>query len=221
MPAYRSEAEADVRSAVVARIRQSRPEARIIHEINIGSYGATRMDLIAVSEAEIIAAEIKSKKDKLDRLPKQIKGMRGCAHHVIAALHEKFLVEKATNKWAAQYERDGVFYLRDLPDDIERYSATFWVYPETDAGSRHSRWEMPRASLQAALPSGALNLLWRDELAALCAALSIPAGRRATMTDMTRALRWQCSGSELTLGICAALRARSCVEADPAIEDAA
>ena len=37
MPAYRSSAEAEVRDAVVARLREIRPDARIMHEINCGA----------------------------------------------------------------------------------------------------------------------------------------------------------------------------------------
>ncbi|WP_292173967.1 hypothetical protein [Mesorhizobium sp.] len=85
MPAYRSSAEADIRDAAVAKIRQRRPNARIIHEINVSSHGPNRIDVLAVDRAEIIACEVKSAKDKLDRLPAQVASMFGAAHHVIAA----------------------------------------------------------------------------------------------------------------------------------------
>lgn len=42
MPAYRSEAEGEVRQAVVEYLRIQRPNARIIHEIN-SSYGGRRV----------------------------------------------------------------------------------------------------------------------------------------------------------------------------------
>lgn len=225
MPAYRSSAEADVRTAVVDRLRQRRPDARIIHEINVSTYGPNRIDVLAVSPAEIIAVEIKSAKDKLDRLPKQIESMKGCAHHVIAALHEKFLVEKETGPHAAHFERDGKFYLKTLPDGMSHYSSrlSYWVFPELRRAlpsASHDfleRWQMPPQQFEAALPAGAINLLWRDELAWLCGSLGIAAGRRSTMPEMVAALRWHCNGRELTKGICAALRRRGCVEADPAV----
>lgn len=92
MPAARSEAETEIRDRVVTKLRRARPEARIIHEINIGG-GKNRADVMAVSPAEIITVEIKSEKDKLDRLPAQIKTMRQCSHITIAALHRKFMPE--------------------------------------------------------------------------------------------------------------------------------
>lgn len=220
MPAYRSSAEAEVRDAVVARIRERRPSARIIHEINVSTYGPNRIDLIAVDRAEIIAVEIKSKKDKLDRLPAQMKAMTAVAHHAIAAIHDKFLVEKTTNQWAAHYQRDGQFYRRDLPDCL-RYSMA-WVYPEKRRSAdewpdRSAVWSLPAQPIDTAVPAAALDLLWRDELFSLCGAFRISAGSRATMTDMSRQLRWLCTGKELTRGICAMLRARRCAEADPEI----
>ena len=72
MPAYRSEAEADVRDAVVARLRTIRPDARIMHEVNCSLFGPNRIDVIAVSPQEIISVEVKSAKDKLK--------IAGCKH---------------------------------------------------------------------------------------------------------------------------------------------
>jgi hypothetical protein len=222
MPAYRSPAEGEIREAVVARIRRSRPNARIIHEINVSTYGPNRIDLIAVDKAEIIAAEVKSSKDKLDRLPAQIASMKGVAHHVVAAIHEKFLVEQVTNQWAAHEERDGQFFMRTVPDGID-HRAEIWVYPERRRAlpsANHDsieRWRFPHEAIFAPLPADAIEILWREELLALCSSLRVSATRRTNMTDMIAALRWHCTGKELTLGICRMLRARRCVEADPEV----
>lgn len=223
MPAYRSESEAEIRDAVVARIRQHRPQARIIHEINVSTYGPNRIDVMAVDRAEIISVEIKSAKDKLDRLETQMQAMQAVSHHAIAALHEKFLVEQSANRWVAHYERDGTFYLRTLPDIRPLRTDNCWVYPETRRAMQganldfHARWSFPNQHLEAPLPHGALNLLWRDELFELCGALRVSVGKRATMGPMAAALRWHCTGAELTRGVCAVLRARRCAEADPEI----
>lgn len=217
MPAYRSSAEAEVRDAVVARIRERRPNARIIHEINAGNY-ANRIDLIAVDRMEIIAFEIKSAKDKLDRLPAQMEAMKGVAHHSVAAIHEKFLVEYVTNQWAAHYQRDGIHYRKDKPEPY-RYDRDVWVYPEIPRGG-DGPWRFPDVALDVPLPWSALNLLWRDELYALCGGMRISASSRTPMGPMIQQLRWFCAGRELTRGICAMLRARRCVEADPEIIEA-
>lgn len=209
MPAYRSAAEAEVRDAVVARLRELRPDARIMHEVNASSFG-NRIDVLAVSPAEIIAVEVKSAKDKLDRLPDQLKAMEGCAHHAIAALHEKFLVEQPTNKWASEYERDGQHFLR-VPPACAPFSRT-WIFPE------EKRWRDPEPALNKPLPAAALGMLWRNELLEMCGKYSVSAGKRPVMETMLAALRWQLTGRDLTKGICAALRARKCIEADAELE---
>ena len=220
MPAYRSSAEGEIRDAVVAHIRAQRPGARIIHEINANSFGS-RIDVLSVDLAEIVAVEIKSAKDKLDRLPAQMTAMRGVAHHAFVALHEKFLVEAVTNPHAAHSERDGVFYRRSLPDSVDY--ARGWVFPQRrramlpEGWDSIEKWNFPSLRQEQALPSGALGLLWRDELYDLCGQMRISVPRRVDMATMLAALRWQCTGAELTRGICRALRARICVEADKAV----
>lgn len=225
MPAYRSEAEGEVRQAVVEYLRIQRPNARIIHEIN-SSFGGTRIDVLAVDRAEIIAVEIKSAKDKLDRLRDQMDGMKGVAHHAIAVLHEKFLSQEyTTNRWAAHFERDGVFYRKDLPGEYQHMPRT-WIYPQrnramhTDGHDGHARWPDLTSSLQNPLPDSALWMLHHAELLNLCNRLNIPSGKRPTCAPMIAALRWNATGRDITRGVCSALRARECIEADPAIIDA-
>lgn len=48
MPAYRSEAEAEIRVEVVALLRRQMPGCRIIHEINCAVWGPNRIDVMAV-----------------------------------------------------------------------------------------------------------------------------------------------------------------------------
>lgn len=216
MPAYRSSAEAEIRDAVVARLRQIRPQARIIHEIQNVCQGPNRFDLVAVSRSEIIAVEIKSEKDKLDRLPAQIEAMRGSAHRVIAALHEKFLhpmiVRGEPNPEA-------------LLAPNESRGAIVWCYPEagTERGRTYgvSKWEDPRPALMEPLPLAGLDMLWHGELWRLAGELVVPTRKSATRPQMIASIRWRCSGEAITKGVCAALRRRDCTEADPAIEDAA
>lgn len=222
MPAYRSSAEAEIRDYVVAKLRARSPTVRIIHEINVSSHGPNRIDVLAVDRCEIIAVEVKSQKDKLDRLKAQMEAMRQCSHFAYAAIHEKFLVEAETHEKAMHYAKDGKFLMRVLPDEAKRYNT--WVFPERrrciNNGWEHDEfaiWRMPPRTIEKALPAGALHLLWRDELYGICSALRVTATRRSTMQDMVDALRWYCNGKELTTHICKALRARDCAEADAPI----
>lgn len=214
MPAYRSSDEAEVRTAVVEHLRIIRPNARIIHEINCSTYGPNRIDVLAVSAAEIISVEVKSKKDKLDRLPTQIASMRACSHHVFAALHEKFLVPLG---------RPEQGYGITTPDEAR--GAIVWVFPRVarkghiECGAEwveRDRWAKPKACL----PPGAINLLWRSELITICEGLGVRTSR-LTMEEAADAILWRMSGEQVTRAICTALRSRACVEADPAMEAAA
>lgn len=205
MPAYRSSAEAEIREPVVARLREIVPGCRIIHEINATGFG-NRIDVLAVGKDRIAAVEIKSAKDKLDRLPAQIEAMRGVTNDVFAALHEKFL--DATSIGA-------------MPPEAAR-RATVWVYPRSerkghvDCGldwNRFDRWKKPVRNL----PATAINILWRDELHAICGALGVRGVSRLDMRQAADEIVWRMTGEEVTKAICRGLRARECVEADPPI----
>lgn len=217
MPAYRSEEEAEVRDAAVAFIRQERPDHRIIHEI-CARQGGNRFDLLAVGCSEIIAVEVKSARDKIDRLPDQIAAMRGAAHVAISALHEKFFGEALTNEFAAEYTRDGKHYRLNAPDEARR--SEVWRYPAVTArewARKSNAWRLPDFTPQTPLPSTALDMLWRDELERACCRCKVSVPRRSNMMLMKRAILWGASGGAITKAICAELRARDCVEADPPI----
>jgi len=208
MPAYRSAAEGEVRDAVVSHLRTIRPDARIIHEINCSNFGPNRIDVLAVSPSEILAVEVKSSKDKLDRLPAQIASMSLCANRVYAALHERFLVP------LGRPEHDmGVC----MPEQAR--GAIAWIFPRLDrkghvwCGSNwveKDRWDKPKLCI----PVGAINMLWRDELHHICATLGV---KKLNMPEAIDAIRWHMSGEQITRAVCATLRARACPEADPQI----
>ena len=210
MPAYRSTDEAEIRDAAVARVRMLRPGHRIIHEINVAGTGSNRVDFIAVGQSEIIAVEVKSAKDKLDRLSAQIMAMKQVAHHVIAAVHEKFLIA-ATETW-----RSDQLMLPDMPSTGAAHPrhTHVWVYPEADRPLVYHS-DLPREpSPMSALPHSAIKMLWANELRELCGELSLGVRGSATMTHCITKLRWMANGGDLTKGICRALRRRNCIEAD-------
>lgn len=221
MPAYRSSAEAEIRDAVVERLREIRPKARIMHEVNCSLWGPNRIDVLAVSPAEIISVEVKSERDKLDRLPAQIASMLTMSHHVIVALHEKHLVEREepTNKWAAHYERDGIYRIKEIPQEAS--GAIPWVYPERwrammnvhQGFDRLANWRHPDQVTQRA-NIDSIDMLRVGEMRVFCEIMGIPAGKRATLTSILPLIKWTCTGEQITKGVCAVLRARECPEAD-------
>lgn len=64
-----SDAERRIRDKAISLMREKWPTARIIHELDLGS---TRIDLAAITEDRIILGEIKSERDTLSRLPRQM-----------------------------------------------------------------------------------------------------------------------------------------------------
>jgi hypothetical protein len=202
MPAYRSSAEGEIRSAVIAKLRLFRPSIRIINEINIDN-GTCRADVLGVMPNEIYAVEIKSERDTLSRLPDQLGAMARVAHCVIAAVHESHIP-------ALKYRSNVHWWLH--PEANRPVSETNW-YPASNG------WQAPSLAVNSPLPQGAITVLWRAELKALCDRYRVSYGPRSNMRDMIAALHWHCTGQELTKGICAMLRMRDCVEADPPIDD--
>lgn len=214
MPAYRSSAETEIRDAAIARLRELLPGCRIIHEINCASFGPNRIDLLAVTKDRIAAVEVKSERDKLDRLPAQLASMQGVAHYAIAALHEKFLTP-----WKASYSDLPAFH---EPDEARH--AVVWAYPiRPRAGilgewPLHSRWDKPKLLP----PPSFIDLLWAAELRAIVRKHGLHKGPSGLdMPQMVDLLRWGLPGKILLAETCATLRSRACTEADPAMEAAA
>lgn len=209
MPAHRSEAEKEIRDAVVWKLRKARPDARIIHEINLLD-GKVRADVMAVCRSEIITVEIKSAKDKLDRLEAQIDAMQRTSHTAIAALHRKFLPENTVET-----------SLITPRLEFMKYDQIVWWHPSAqDMAEAHHpafTWAEPpiENGLQNPLPTEALTLLHAHEMRTACANLGLPLPPRPNMKQMERALRWGVSGRDICLQICAALRSREwAAEAD-------
>lgn len=206
MPAYRSEAEAEIRQEVVAMLREMIPGCRIIHEINAESFG-NRIDVLAVGVDRIAAVEIKSKKDKLDRLPAQAAAMVKIAHESYAAYHEKFLVNVMGNLYP--------------PDCVRKSRLMSWVYPRVERDGYFdigATWRRA-GNKNKCLPSGAIMMLWRDELHNACRDLGVKGVAKLDRLAAADELRYRLTGEQLTKLVCRVLRARDCPEADPPIKE--
>lgn len=64
-----SEAEARIRAKAERLLRDQYPDARIVHEFDLGG---VRLDLAAITEDRLILLEIKSELDTLSRLERQV-----------------------------------------------------------------------------------------------------------------------------------------------------
>lgn len=217
-----SQAERDIRDAVVARLRLLRPSARIIHELNVSGSGSNRIDVAAVTPIAIFGVEIKSERDTLDRLTEQWPAFTACCHVAIVAAHERHFRE-----YRHEHLRDdlpGELYLdHPLFFKIGRERDRVWRYPEPEL-DRWNRgpWHIPiRDDLDARQPGAwsLLSMLWADELREECARHGLPAGRRVAMPKLITSMVWHMTGREIAEAVCRRLRSREFAAADPPMTD--
>lgn len=92
-PVNRSDEELAMRGLMVSMMRTRWPSARIVHELGL-RYSTNVIDIAAITEREIIAVEIKSSRDTLERLEKQVRAFAPICAKVIVALAPKWTEAK-------------------------------------------------------------------------------------------------------------------------------
>lgn len=183
-----SEAEERIRAKAEAALREEWPDARIIHELML-QQGGCRIDLAAVTRDRIIAVEIKSERDTLDRLKEQARQAELVADYFTAVVAEKHY----NDAW----QRHHVSILA--------------VCKEDDARPHFARSR--RFVMEATCNAPArLQMLWAEELRRLA-----ETGARASRSYSIRLASETLTGAEVRRRVCAMLRARSFPRADPAI----
>jgi hypothetical protein len=182
-----SEAEERIRMKCVAALRHSFPDARIIHELVLQQYGC-RIDLAAVTPNKIIALEVKSERDVLDRLAEQNRQAKLVADAFIVCVAFPHLVKaREISGWQHTCAED------DVLDFINRRHVRMSLKTPCNAPAR-------------------LSMLWADELRLLA-----KSGPNATRSHSILSASEYMTGNQVRRGVCAALRARSFPRADPAI----
>ena len=171
--------------------------------------------MAAVSPMEIIGVEIKSEKDKLDRLPKQFAAFDACCHHVIVVAHRKHFLDKEVG-----YSPKDVNVLKW---GIHRTLCALWAYPEPPEGAIYpqsmNRWLVPPETMAQPHARRMLDMLWADELRWLGKFYHVDGcGARSTRGVMITSLAYHLTGREIAEGVCAMLRWREFIEADLPIE---
>lgn len=68
----RGSAEQEIRIAAAELAQQYWPSARIVHELNVET-GSSRADMAVIGSEELILIELKSERDKLERLDAQLR----------------------------------------------------------------------------------------------------------------------------------------------------
>lgn len=214
----RSADEAEIRAFAVDRLRRLMPSARIVHELNVGGQGTNRIDVAAITTSAIVAVEVKSRKDTLERLSEQWPAFTRCCHFVIVAAHEKHFAEFREPIW-----RDDVPSERRLnhPLFFDRWGMErhVWRYPEPPREPRKQWQEFHplKDTIEQPQALHLLRMLWADELREECARHRVSCNNRSTRPDMITDMIWHMTGREICMAVCRQLRARSFAAADPPV----
>lgn len=177
-----SPAETRIRTKAEALLRQQFPDARIVHEFDLG---AVRLDIAAITENRLILVEIKSELDTLRRLERQVRAGLAIGGPVLVCYAPKWRKPISAAK-AGHYRAE---WLEETDDG-------FAGFIPGRLGETHDRY------CNRAL----MNLLLKFELLAL----SRPFGAktRNTVPELHRLAHENLNGREIRRGVMAALRAR-------------
>lgn len=204
--------EAEIRAAVVERMRALRPRSRIVHELNVNGQGSNRIDVAAIGKDEIIAIEIKSKNDHLKRLSTQWEEFNKVANTVIVVAHKKHFVEHPKS---GDIDLNHPLFLGDWYA-MEKV----WRYPRPMVNTRpFPVWDFPRRLDRTPMPRAfdMLRLLWAEEMRTECSRHGITATTKTNRDTMARNMAWHMTGKEISEAVCRQLRIRNFAVADPAI----
>lgn len=210
----RSSAEQEIRDAVVARLRVLMPGARIVHELNVAGTGTNRIDVAAIEQQAIVAVEIKSEKDKLDRLSEQWAAFKACCHHVVVAAHLKHFAEHRPPYLRAE-DRGEMNLNHPLFFGQWWHRSHVWQFPVPERGRYGEKpWSFNPHSACRTQPRAVdmLSMLWAEELRA-----ESGFGSRAVRDTMIHHMAWTMTGREICEAVCRQLRARPFTEADAPI----
>lgn len=197
-----SDQERAIRADTVTRIRQLWPDARVIHELNVEK-GVVRADIAAVTRDQLFLFEVKSERDKLHRLSKQIQHFHPVCHGLVVVAHEK---------WCGRAAELG-YPNCDVGKIIRHHSAgTLWQWPEPE-GRYFRHWDRP-PTLTTPWHHRMLRLLWTDELRAVAKDVGVTATARAPGYQLANLIAAQVPGAKIEAAVCAALRARAFAWAD-------
>ena len=213
-------AEERIRAKAETLLRQRWPDARIVHELVL-QQGGVRIDLAAVGPDFLALVEIKSEKDVLDRLPRQLTRASKVADEVWICVAEKHhaKVEAMRGWWWRQAEEGtGVDALirRARYGDCMRGVR---VFVERDGGNLQPDHASLTVRRNLADPRALFDLLWAEEMRSALsrhfADAPLPAvSSKLTRDYMTRVAVESMSGREIRRAVCAQIRDRHFPRAD-------
>lgn len=226
-----SESEERIRAKVEAFLRAEFPDARIVHELKMAE-GLVRLDMAAVRPSAITIVEIKSERDVLKRLKSQVVAALRITGDVRVYAAEKHATQ--LNHMSSPYAKDengrtktirterpkGGWHERyvENPDHLQALGDVLVMIEAEDSFRRfnemHSSWWPRKVMEHMAEPRRLLELLWAEELRTLCSNGAIGVSARAPRGVTMRLALDYLTGSQVRMGVCAALRSRPFARAD-------
>ena len=192
---YAAQSELALREALESFCRDRWPDARIVHELVMGE-GKVRADVVAIDTTHIAAFEVKGSYDDTTRLLHQVGMFQLCVPEVWMVVAEN-------------HEYDASLIMHLLP------SVGLIVAKGMDRGYRWGQGKDPVEITVTAEPEPRavviemmLNVLWANELRAICGRLNIACNARTTRAHAIKGLAAHVSVDELKRECCAELRAR-------------
>lgn len=176
-----------MRAAVIVWGRARWRGCRVIHELVLGE---RRVDLVFVAERDVIGVEIKSSVDTLTRLSEQMKEYRRYFPELWALL---------ANKW------------RDA-DEVGRQPNVLLF--DDDGIVEPERWPGWKPQRDELVCSRMLELLWRDEAAAIAVrtdVIPVRVPKQFRRDQILKLLARLLTGNEIISEVCRELRARQLV----------
>ena len=224
-------AEERIRAKAEVLLRRLFPSGRIIHELGVGSYGSSVIDLASVTPDLIAGIEVKSERDVLTRLPRQYRYARKvvdlyalCAAPAVAE-KVKRLQQSHTDEYEDQYVDGRLIghrakanpeYIPDLADLDVLVEADDGFCPGYSWASDNNEFSVIHRLNPAILnPSHRLEMLWAEELRAIAAPFGVTA--RSNRGQCINMISEGMTGREVRRAVCAALRRRTFARADQSL----
>ncbi|MCK1503908.1 hypothetical protein [Bradyrhizobium sp. 18] len=203
----RSSEELDMRALIVPELRKRWPGARIIHELPL-RYSTNRIDLAAVTEAEIVSIEIKSSRDVMTRLEGQLRAFKPISSRIIAALapcwNEQLPMIETKIRYGTcyspQYTPTQELIHKIGGIEVWTVGVTAGTVKVTDGGPY--RANKPWLAQM-------LDMLHVSELEAIAHGHQIAVAKRPTHLTLVTDLVDMLQGREVVKAVCRALRSRN------------
>lgn len=201
---YAAQSELALRNELESFLRARRPNARICHEMVMGER-KVRADVVAIDIAHIIACEVKGEWDDTTRLLHQVGMYQLCVPEVWMVV-------------PVGPHRDDAKLIRHLLPSVGLLVGN--AATNSAIGAPAFRLSVEAEPMPfAPVPEMALEMMWRDELAAICRRTRVYAvTARSSRAAMIAALLEKLPVAEQGREICTELRNRIALwRADPAI----